>query len=61
MSLELKGFLVIRDAAKALGVHRSTLHRWLNDGKVQPVLVAGRRLIPESEIERLKKELIEEE
>jgi predicted site-specific integrase-resolvase len=54
--VELKGFKVIRDAAKAIGVHRTTLHRWLREGTVQVFVIAGQRFIPESEIERLKKE-----
>lgn len=54
--IELKGFMVIRDAARAIGVHRTTLHRWLREDTVQVVVVAGQRFIPDSEIERLKKE-----
>ena len=49
--------MVIREVAKAIGVHRTTLHRWLNNGKVQPFLIASRRLIPESEIEWLRREM----
>jgi len=39
-----------------LGVNRKTIHRWLDSGRITPIIVAGERLIPESEIERLKKE-----
>jgi len=56
MPVELKGLFLVSQAADLLGVHRTTLHRWLRAGKIQTILIAGQRLIPESEIERLKNE-----
>jgi excisionase family DNA binding protein len=44
------------EAAKLLGKGEATIWRWLRDGKILAVKVGGRTLIPEKEIERLKKE-----
>ena len=33
-----------------------TLWQWLKDGKIQAVIVGGLRMIPQSEIERVKNE-----
>ena len=52
---ELKGYFTIKEAANVLGVHRVTVHRWLKSGKAASVMVASRRVIPENEIERLKR------
>lgn len=59
MSVELSGFFLPGQAAKILGVSRLTVHRWLKDGKLQFVLVAGQRMITISELERVKKEKAE--
>ena len=45
------------ETAKLLGKGEATIWRWLRDGKIVAVKVGGRTLIPEKEIERLKKEL----
>jgi excisionase family DNA binding protein len=45
------------ETAKLLGKGEATIWRWLRDGKILAVKVGGRTLIPEKEIERLKKEL----
>jgi excisionase family DNA binding protein len=45
------------ETAKLLGKGEATIWRWLRDGKILAVKVGGRTLIPEKEVERLKKEL----
>ena len=45
------------DAATILGVHRMTIWQWIKDGKIKAVLVGGLRMIPQSEIKRLKQEI----
>jgi len=42
------------EAAKLLGWGVATLWRRIKDGKIIPVRIAGRTLIPQSEIDRLK-------
>ncbi len=44
------------ETAKLLGRGIATVWRWIRDGKILTVRVGGRTLIPEKEIERLKKE-----
>ena len=41
------------EVAKMIGVHRNSVYRWVRDGKIKSVLVAGVRMIPASEIEKL--------
>jgi excisionase family DNA binding protein len=41
------------EVAKMIGVHRNSVYRWVRDGKINSVLVAGVRMIPASEIEKL--------
>jgi len=48
--------LSISDAAKALGVTRMTLYRWIDKGKIQSLMFGGYRAIPRSEVERLNNE-----
>jgi len=43
------------DAAKLLGKGVATIWRWIRDGKILAVRIGGRTLIPEQEIERLRK------
>jgi len=42
------------EAGKALGVSYATLFRWIKAGKIIPIRLSGRTLIPKSEIERIK-------
>jgi len=46
-------------AAKLLGISRMCLWNWLRDGKVQAVIVGEYRMIPQSEVDRLKREMTE--
>ena len=43
----------IKDACTALGVGKSTLYKLASEGKLRMVRIAGRTLVPESEIDRL--------
>lgn len=42
------------EAAQLIGIGYATLYRWIKNGKVIPLKLAGRTLIPKSEVERLK-------
>ena len=42
------------EAAQILGIGYATVYRWIKAGKLIPVRVDKRTLIPKSEIERLK-------
>ena len=44
------------ETAKLLGRGIATIWRWIRDDKILAVRVGGRTLIPEKEIERIKKE-----
>jgi len=57
------GFLDLRDAARWLGVSKTTLHEWVNDGTVKAVKqepyqgkMGWRWLLPTAELRRLKEE-----
>lgn len=43
----------INDACRALSLGRSTLYKLISQGKLKPITIAGRVLIPRTEIERL--------
>ena len=45
-----------KEAAELIGIGYATLYRWIKKGRLVPVRVAGRTLIPKYEIERLSKE-----
>ncbi|GAJ07356.1 unnamed protein product, partial [marine sediment metagenome] len=47
-------------AAEILGVTRMTIWNWIKEGKLQVVIVAGLRMIPQSEVERVKREIKEQ-
>ena len=44
-----------KEASKLMGIGYATLYRWIKVGRIMPVRIAGRTLIPLSEIERLSK------
>lgn len=43
-------------AAKDIGVHFTTIYRWIETGVISGVKVGGILFIPTSEVERLRKE-----
>ncbi|NLH80108.1 MAG: helix-turn-helix domain-containing protein [Phyllobacteriaceae bacterium] len=43
----------MNDACKALSLGRSTIYKLINEGKLKSITIAGRTLIPRTEIERL--------
>ena len=44
----------VKEASTMLGKGYTTLYRWIKAGKIHTISIAGRTLIPKSEIERLK-------
>ena len=50
--------LRIPEAAAAIGVGKSTLYALIAEKKLQTALIAGRRVVPVSELERLLRESI---
>jgi len=44
----------VLEAAKYLGVHFSTVYRWMNKGKLHPIHIAGQDYLSVSEVEKLK-------
>jgi len=58
--IELYDFVNQKRAAEILGISRQTIWQWIKDGKIQAVIVGGLRMIPQSEVERLKREMNEQ-
>ena len=58
--IELHDFVNQTRAAEILGISRMTVWQWLKEGKIQAVIVGGLRMIPRSEVERLKQEMNEQ-
>lgn len=46
----------INDACSALGIGRTSFYRLVTDGKFRTITIAGRVLVPRSEIDRLMAE-----
>lgn len=46
-------------AAELLGVTSKTVRLWMRDGKLQPAIVGGHRVVPQWEVDRLKREMAE--
>ncbi len=44
------------EAARLIGISYATLYRWIKAGKLTPIRIAGRTLIPKTEVERLNRE-----
>lgn len=44
------------EAARLLGIGYATLYRWIKADLLIPIRIAGRTLIPQSEIDRIKRE-----
>ena len=44
------------EAARLIGIGYATLYRWIKAGKLIPIRIAGRTLIPQCEIDRLQRE-----
>lgn len=53
---ELRLALRINEACAALGISRSSLYELMSAGKIKTALLAGRRVIPVSELERVLSE-----
>ena len=58
--IELHDYVNQSRAAEALGISRMTIWQWIKDGKIQAVIIGGARMIPQSEVERLKREINEQ-
>lgn len=52
--IDLDDLVGMEEAAKQIGIGIATAWRWVKSGKMVKVPIAGRTLIPKSEIERLK-------
>lgn len=46
----------IRDAANEIGVHFTTIYRWIEKGEIVYIQFGGNYFVPVLEVERLKKE-----
>ena len=54
---EVAGCLTKRQAAERLGVSVHTLAFWLGKGRIKSIRAGARRMIPETEVERMSAEL----
>lgn len=48
-------FMTVRQAAKQLGVHFTTVYRWIDAGTILNINFGGILFIPKSEVERINK------
>ena len=55
LKLDTKDLLSLNEATEALGIHRATLYRWMDSGRIVFATVGPHRFIPTSEVKRLKK------
>ncbi|RLC73311.1 MAG: hypothetical protein DRI26_01090 [Chloroflexi bacterium] len=55
MSQALKDIMTVRQAAKAAGVHRTTIYRWIRSGKLHPLLLNGRALISKQDLASVRR------
>ncbi len=46
----------VNDACRALGIGRTLIYSLIADGQIRAIKIAGRTLIPKSEIDRLVSE-----
>ena len=56
--IDTKDLLTTTEAAKELEIGYATLFRWIKAGKLISLKIDGRTLIPQSEIKRLKENLV---
>jgi hypothetical protein len=54
-TVHVEGAEDVDDTAKLTNLGVATLWRWIKAGKIHTITIAGRTLIPTSEIERIKK------
>ncbi len=54
IELESKDLLTVKQAAEQLGITRVTLYRWMDKGKITSAKFGAYRVIPKTEVERLK-------
>jgi len=54
-NVDIEEIYETNEAACLLGIGHSTLYLWIKAGKLTPIRIPGRTLIPKSEVERVKK------
>jgi excisionase family DNA binding protein len=52
----LTGIFNISQAAELIGVARCTIHRWINEHRIETIEIAGSHFISQAEIDRIKSE-----
>jgi len=53
--VDMDDVVSVNDAAEQIGKGVATIWRWIKADQIHTVRLAGRTLIPKSEVERLKK------
>jgi excisionase family DNA binding protein len=56
MNVEIGDYLNQSQAAAKLAVHRCTIWRWIQNGRIQPVVIGGMVMIPQTEVDRILQE-----
>lgn len=46
----MQQYYTISQYARALGITNTTVYRWIEEQKIKTVEIAGKRMIPESEL-----------
>jgi len=52
-------FITVRQAAKQIGVHFTTVYRWVDAGTILSINFGGILFIPTSEVRRIKNQAAE--
>jgi len=54
ITISTNDLISVPEAAKELGVHFTTLYRWINKGKIRPIRISNQVFIATDEIKALK-------
>jgi len=54
MAMQSSDFMTVHRAAKQIGVHFTTVYRWVKAGTILSINFGGILFIPKSEVERIK-------
>ena len=56
VTVDVPDIVSMSDAAKEIGVHFTTVHRWVRSGKIHPFRIGGQLFLSQEEVEALKAE-----
>jgi excisionase family DNA binding protein len=54
LTLETRDAYTVQEARAKLDIGYATIYRWIKSGKLSTLSIAGKTLVPKSEVQRLK-------